>query len=61
MSFEDGSIPEDEWDDESGPFCEHWQDMAWCDRLCVCGAVCAAHNEYGHDATACDKFTEANP
>jgi hypothetical protein len=45
--MERGMIPDDKLDDyESGPYCEHWGDPRYCDKLCSCSHLCRQHSYY---------------
>jgi len=48
----------DEYEDyESGPYCQHWSELGFCEDPCVCGHACRQHSAFiddGCDVAECE-------
>lgn len=52
-------MSEDDWDDDSGPFCQHWHSPDTCETMCQCGHPCSEHamdGECNRTTCSCGSF-----
>jgi len=52
----------DDWKDDSGPFCQHWSDPSECEKICAtCGHECRWHTmgeKCRIEGCDCEKFMD---